>query len=140
EARITGTITPNEGTYRFGGGGGFLEIASELTDRFEDDERVARRSVEVHSPQWMPLTLHLTGANDYSSWEGEARTFVSNSALIFGPGSMPADGGFELWNGGYIGTEAPITTPDQLDAYIDRFSSISSGIIGFDSFNGSYTL
>src|SRR6185436_606886 len=50
-AKLTGTITPSGTIYRFGGGGGYLDVASGLTGIAYD--------VDVTSPDQASLTLRL---------------------------------------------------------------------------------
>jgi hypothetical protein len=83
QAKLTGTITPNGTIYRFGGGGGLLEVASSLTDGANG------RVVLLESPSEYPLTLLLSGANTYAGG-----TSISWSVLRFASGALPASGNF----------------------------------------------
>lgn len=124
------TITPQDDYYRFGGGGGLLEVNSNLVDGANP------RSLIVDSQEMTPLTLRLGGTNTYSGSDG---TRVDGSAVIFQSGSMPATGTFQLSDMGYIGTED--AGPTGAQALINRFSSYSHrGTIGFDSFTGTYAV
>lgn len=126
----TATITPQDDTYRFGGGGGLLEVNSSLVDG------TSPRSLFVDSYEMPPLTLRLGGTNTYS---GSAGTHVYGAAVIFQTGSMPATGSFRMSGMGYIGTEN--AGPTGAQSLIDRFSSANQrGTIGFDSFSGTYAV
>jgi len=64
-AKVTGTITPaGNGPYRFGGGGGLLEVSGALTNA--PSSPTEPRGVVVESNSDRPLTLLLSGANTYS--------------------------------------------------------------------------
>lgn len=81
-AKFTGTITPaGNGPYRFGGGGGLLEVSGALTNA--PSSPTEPRGVVVESNSDRPLTLLLSGANTYSG-----STSVSQSAIIFTPSAL----------------------------------------------------
>lgn len=138
QAILTGTITPSDATtlsrtiYNFGGGGGLLEIRSQLTDTYIDDI-LTPRSVVVNSPAAAPLTLRLNpGTESPNSYSGG--TTATQSAVIFGPGGLPSGGtaDLHLGPGGYIGLED--VNSDNLTSYLARFpANTSQGIIGFDT-------
>jgi autotransporter-associated beta strand protein len=122
-AVISGTIISNAGNYRFGNGGGTLQVSSPLSDT------TARgiQGVDVFSSPFAPLTLQLTGANTYSGG-----TSATSSAVVFGPGALPAAGNLLAAFGGYIGTSDTqfATAPT---SFVNRFDfSQSAGVIGFD--------
>ncbi|MBX3750493.1 MAG: PEP-CTERM sorting domain-containing protein [Opitutaceae bacterium] len=109
-------ITPFGSTYRFGGGGGTLAVASPLT---------GARNLDVSSPAELPLTVRLMNTtNDFSGTVN-----VSNSALIFGDGVALPGGTYTMDRGSYIGTEDPELLPADL---LPHFSPATQGIIGFD--------
>jgi len=109
-------ITPFGSTYRFGGGGGTLAVASQLT---------GARNLDVSSPAELPLTVRLmNGTNDFSGTVN-----VSNSALIFGDGVPLPSGTYTMDRGSYIGSEDPAVTPA---AFLPHFGTATQGIIGFD--------
>ncbi|MBS0662352.1 MAG: PEP-CTERM sorting domain-containing protein [Verrucomicrobia bacterium] len=126
-ASIAGTITPQGSDYRFGGGGGWLEVSSILT---------GARNLVVDSPSGYPLTLHLTGGNDYTG-----TTTVTNSAVVFSDISLPTGSRLvSIGAGGYVGTESANSgsdTPDDADiaTFLGNITLSSTGMIGFD---GSY--
>lgn len=125
-AVISSTITPQGAAYRFGGGGGLLQVSSALTD--QTGPAVTRR-VEVESPATTPLTLRLT--SNASTYTGGL--IVTQSALIFGAGVIPPSGTYTLNSGGYIGWEDPSINANTtlMGAYVARFG-VTNGIIGFD--------
>ncbi|HND60006.1 MAG TPA: PEP-CTERM sorting domain-containing protein [Opitutaceae bacterium] len=124
KASLAGTITPQGTDYRFGGGGGWLEITSALT---------GARNVVVDSPTGYPLTVRLGGANTYSG-----TTTVTNSGVVFGDTSQPTGTHTVTINaGGYVGTESANSgddTPDDSDiaAFLNTITTSSTGMIGFD--------
>ncbi len=126
------TITPQGDYYQFGGGGGLLEVNSNLVDGSNP------RSLSVDSDDRTPLTLRLGGTNTYS---GSSGTEIYGSAVIFKTGSMPATGLFQMFGMGYIGTEDIGTEGTGAQSLINRFSSSPHrGTIGFDSFTGTYAV
>ena len=124
-AVLSGSITPAFNTYSFGGGGGWLEVSSALVDIPPGGTNLS--VVSPSSSGSAPLTLRLnSGANTFSGG-GE----VSNSALIFAPGTMPANGTFSVRNGGYIGAES------STDSFLSRLAIGSSSVmVGFDTAPG----
>jgi len=136
-AIISGTITPqsNAYAYRFGFGGGYLEVASNLTDLDVDHTRGVNL-YDDNSTGVSPLTVRLTGTNTYTG-----NTDVGGSALIFGtPASLPATGSLNLNGNAYIGlglaADIPSTDNTTIPAFLNRFGS-TNGIVGFDSANVS---
>lgn len=123
------TITPAPaGGYRFGGGGGTLQVESRLTG--------AGTTVTADSSQGTELSVYLTfndvilGGNDYTGL-----TSATRSAIIFGPGSAPAAGTFALGPGGYIGSQGQALPPS---AWINRFATTTTtGMIGWDTTNAA---
>lgn len=112
----TAIITPFGTTYRFGGGGGTLAVASPLS---------GARNLDVSSPAELPLTVRLmNGTNDFSG-----TVSVSNSALIFGDNVPLPAGTYTMNRSSYIGTEDPDVTPA---AFLPHFAATTQGIIGFD--------
>jgi autotransporter-associated beta strand protein len=132
-AILSGTITP-QGTatdpYRFGGGGGHLQVDSILT---------GARSLVVDSPAASPLTLRVTNeGNDYTG-----STSVTNSALIFGTGSItstfPTDGtrNITINAGGYVGFEFwdDLTEVSFVSQSLAKISTTSVGAVGYDNYS-----
>lgn len=118
-ARLTGTLTPPGSVYRFGGGGGSLEVASNLT---------GNQDVDVSSSAGAAMVLRLTGSNTYTG-----TTSVQNSAVVFGAGALPAGTPFVIDATGYIGTEDTAFDSD-FSGFLGHFStSLNRGIIGFDA-------
>lgn len=110
------TITPFGSTYRFGGGGGTLAVASQLT---------GAHNLDVTSPAERPLTVRLLNTtNDFSGTVN-----VSNSALIFADNTPLPSGTYAMNRSSYIGTEDPDVTPA---TFLPHFSASTQGIIGFD--------
>ncbi|MBI2515643.1 MAG: PEP-CTERM sorting domain-containing protein [Opitutae bacterium] len=127
-AILSGTITPQVTDYRFGGGGGWLQVDSQLT---------GSRALVVDSPSATPLTLRLTySGNDYTGG-----TFVTNSGLIFGSSglggvSFPIGTGNVTINaGGYVGFETwgDQSTANLIINSLAKISTTSVGAVGFDS-------
>lgn len=138
---ISGTITPQGTDYRFGGGGGFLQVSSALVDVSGNS------AVRVDSPTETPLTLRLT--NTGNSFSGGL--YVNQSAVRFADGALPTQivgNNWVLGTGGYIGTEginssgsdsAPTQT-SAITTFLQRFSPTSTvGLIGFDNVPGDST-
>jgi autotransporter-associated beta strand protein len=128
-AILSGTISPQPGgAYPFGGGGGLLEVRSNLVDSADGPPG----SLVVWSPAAAPLTLRLGGTNTYTGG-----TDVWSSAVIFKAGALPPASAFEQFfvSHGYLGTE-DTTLP--LADYLARFAtSTDRMIIGFDSFSAA---
>ncbi|MBI3884936.1 MAG: autotransporter-associated beta strand repeat-containing protein [Opitutae bacterium] len=131
-AILSGTITPQGTSFNFGGGGGFLQVDSALT---------GANSVVLNSPGRTPLTLRLTNAgNNYS-----AGTSVTNSAVIFGVGALPAGtSNVSINTGGYVGTESAnantgvpatddVANAADVASFLGRINVASTGMIGFDA-------
>ncbi|MBP9914295.1 MAG: PEP-CTERM sorting domain-containing protein, partial [Opitutaceae bacterium] len=114
-AILTGTLTPQGGAYRFGGGGGWLQVDAALT---------GARSLVLDSPAELPLTLRLTNTgNDFSGG-----TSVTRSGVIFADGAMPAGSrNVSVSSGGYVGTEGT-----DINGFLGRITTTATGIIGFD--------
>ena len=125
-ARLTGTITPASPgtTYNFGGGGGTLEIASNLT---------GERNVDIVSPSLtnQATTIILSGNNSYNG-----PTLVSDSLLRFANSSALPLGGFFVAAGrSYVGFDYDASAI--LSSLSTRFIAQGSPtlVIGFDSPN-----
>lgn len=127
-AILSGTITPQSTAYRFGGGGGLLQVDSPIT---------GARTLVVDSPAALPLTLRITNeGNDYSGG-----TSVTNSALIFGTGSsvstFPVDGTRDVTinTGGYVGFEFwdDLSETSFVAQSLAKINTASVGMVGFDS-------
>lgn len=136
-AKVTGTITPaGNGPYRFGGGGGLLEVSSALTNA--PSSPTEPRGVVVESNSDRPLTLLLSGANTYSG-----STAVNQSAVIFTPSALatvgfPATNNFSLNQGGYVGLQltADVAGGDgtTIPGFLGHFQAgTNQGFVGFDS-------
>ena len=133
EAILSGTITPQGTAYRFGGGGGRLQVSSQLTD--QTTPTVAARSLVLDSPAAHPLTLKLThSGNNYTGG-----TSVTHSGLIFGysggNGTFPVGTrNVTINQGGYVGFET-WGDQDETDFVINSLLMIdtsSVGMVGFD--------
>ena len=134
EAILSGTITPQGTAYRFGGGGGWLTVTSQLTD--QTTPTVAARSLVLDSPAAHPLTLELTNTgNNYTGG-----TSVTNSGLIFGGsglgGTFP--GGtrnVSINAGGYVGFDywGDQTEANLVINSLMKIHTASVGMVGFDS-------
>lgn len=124
-AALIGTITPQGADYRFGGGGGYLSVLSDLT---------GARNLVGASPAALPLTVYLGGSNDFTGFVS-----ASHTAFIFDTvnPSLPAGATLQLQQGGYIGLE------DAADpqAFINRFDAgTAHGMIGFNGYNYTTTI
>ena len=129
KAILTGTITPQGAatdSYRFGGGGGWLQVDSQLT---------GSRALVLDSPSSRPLTLRLN--NDSNNYSGG--TSVTHSGLIFGGfgnGSFPGGAGTVMINqGGYVGFEywGDQTTQQFVDNSLALINTSSVGAVGFET-------
>jgi hypothetical protein len=147
KAVIAGFITPPGGLgtesgtfYMFGGGGGYLQVTSELTDSLwnSGDGYLNERNTLWLAPGNGPLTLQLTGPVDYTGG-----TYVDGAALIFDT-TVPTTGGIYLGerkdSPGYVGVTANSqfifdgsggagTHPQD---FINLIDAESSGVVGFD--------
>lgn len=112
----TAVVTPFASTYRFGGGGGTLAVASALT---------GARNLDVSSPAELPLTVRLMNATNTFS----GTVTVNNSALIFGDNVPLPSGTYTMNRSSYIGTEDPDVTPA---GFLAHFGAATQGVIGFD--------
>ena len=131
-AILTGTITPKGQTYRFGGGGGFLQVDSAFVDGN------GARSISVVSPTDTPLTLRIT--NPGNSLSGGL--YVEQSAVRFTPAGLPTQIVANNWSmgpGGYIGLEfTPGGTNPTFASFLQRFNGAQQGgIIGVDTATNS---
>jgi autotransporter-associated beta strand protein len=121
-ATLSGTITPYNNLYLFGGGGGTLTVTSALTDN-----GMTMRALTMNGAL-EPLTLKLQGTATYTGG-----TLVNTGVLIFDT-NVPTTGTLGTNVNGYIGyTElaANIATPQ---SFVNLFSATgANGVIGFDS-------
>jgi autotransporter-associated beta strand protein len=132
-AILSGTITPQGTNYRFGGGGGFLQVNSKLTD--QTTPTTAARSLVLDSPAALPLTVQLTNsANDYTGG-----TSVTNSGLILGNddtnANLPAGtGNISINAGGYVGFRDWGDNSDSslISSSLAKINPASVGMVGFD--------
>ncbi|MBS0662353.1 MAG: PEP-CTERM sorting domain-containing protein [Verrucomicrobia bacterium] len=128
-ANLAGTITPNAGGFRFGGGGGRLNVQSSLAGAF---------GLTLFSNNGnIPLTVYLQGTNSYTGF-----TNVNNGFLIFDSGgafssgapaqSLTATGAANNVGASYIGyTGGTSFTPS---TFLSNFNQANTwGIIGFDT-------
>lgn len=116
----TVSITPYGTNYRFGGGGGWLQVGSELT---------SGRTVTLDSPSELPLTVRFTNtSNAFGS------VSVTNSGAVFGTGALPTAASLTVANGAYLGSEDSAFSTDAtaINNYLARFGATTPGIIGFD--------
>lgn len=129
-AVIAGDITPASADYRFGSGGGTLEVASALT---------GERNVVIDSPENAPLTLRLTHSDNAID-----EVKAVNSAVVFAEDALPETTTFDLDANSYAGLEvASVPNPsdapgiaaqqDQVDAFLEHFGNDTPGVIGFDA-------
>jgi autotransporter-associated beta strand protein len=109
---ISGGITPQDSTYRFAGGSGRLNVASDLS---------GARDVYAES-----LRVHLSGNNSFS----DGVTAGSNGVVVFdNASSLPGSGSLTAQSNGYIGSALPV---DQ--SFLDRFDKANThGVIGFNT-------
>ena len=127
-AILSGSITPQGTAYRFGGGGGLLQVDSTLT---------GARSLVLDSPAATPLTLRLTNpVNDYTGGAS-----VTNSALIFGTGlatGVPGGtGNITINAGGYVGFEFVDDIGDATFVLnsLAKINPTSVGAVGYDNYS-----
>lgn len=143
-AILSGSLTPQGDTYRFGGGGGWIEVQS----RLEDAGASEPRSLSVVSSADAPLTVRLNPRPQDTTDVYSGGTTVTQSALIFGPDGLPPavyvantlQPDLHLGPGGYIGLE-DIGDLSTLNDFLARFpADTAQGIIGFDASGGSVTI
>lgn len=119
------TITPQGTSYRFGGGGGWLTVDSQLT---------GSRSLVLDSPASRPLTVRLTnGSTNYTGG-----TSVTHSGLIFGntlPGIPGGVGSIMINTGGYVGFEqwGDQVETDLIANSLVKINPASTGMVGFEA-------
>ncbi len=130
-AIITGTITPANGTadYKFGNGGGILQVQSALS---------GTHNVSLSSTNGtVPLTVYLQGYNTYSGTTNVGNGFLifdsANAFSILSPAnSLTAGGAATAVGSSYIGyTVNSGFTPS---TFLGNFNKTSTwGIVGFDT-------
>jgi autotransporter-associated beta strand protein len=125
-AVLAGTITPGGSGYSFGGGGGTLQVASNLT---------GSNDVNLYSPYSQSLTLILSGTNTYSG-----RTYIANSLLRFAnsnalPNFAENETGIYFQGQGYVGLDYTPTSGQLTDLWSKIFTNGSTAVLGFDSPN-----
>lgn len=147
-AILSGTITPQGTDYRFGGGGGSLFVASQLSDSaiipvtapgVAAISAATPSNVIVESPAEAPLTVQFL--NPSNSFSGTLQ--VNDSAVIFGDGvPLPGTGSnFTMNAGGYIGNAHDpdgSATELSISSFLGHFATTTPGIIGFDITTDSY--
>jgi autotransporter-associated beta strand protein len=124
-------ITPPANDYRFGGGGGLLEVESNLTDNGGTP-----RTLTVTSPVGKELTLWLAGSNSFTG-----AITIDNSLLRFAnAGALPSPSPTlssiiipSTSRGAYLGFDYDLSASD-LSALASRIV-LSGGqlVLGFDS-------
>jgi autotransporter-associated beta strand protein len=109
---LSGSITPQESTYRFAGGYGRLNVASDLSG-----------ANALHADS---LRVHLSGTNSFAN----GVTAGSDGIVVFdNASSLPATGSLTALSNGYVGSALPV---DQ--AFLDRFDKANTqGVIGLNS-------
>lgn len=124
-ARLSGDILTPSNEYRFGGGGGWLEVSSPLVEKAS-----LGTSLSVVSSLSSPLTLRLSSGGNNLTGGGN----VDSSALIFGNGAIPNSGSYTLSNGGYIGSESvAFGTQLEMNSFLGRvIVGSSSTMVGVD--------
>lgn len=133
-ALIKGPITLGDGqSYRFGGGGGTLNVSASLFDQpLAGETSPATRTLKLDSPYDSSLTLALQGENTFSGGIS-----VTNSVLIIdGARALPANGTVALSHGyfGFTTNHLADPTAEQIAAFFGRVLSYDSeSIFGFDS-------
>jgi fibronectin-binding autotransporter adhesin len=120
-ARIAGTITPAGTTYRFGGGGGTLEIASNLT---------GGNAVSVASPTYANQAANIifSGTNTYTGG-----TTLTDSLLRFSSAAaLPASGTFVIGGRSYLGFDYSGAV---LSSFLARVNATAADkfVIGYDT-------
>jgi autotransporter-associated beta strand protein len=123
-AKLAGTITPGGNGYSFGGGGGTLEVASNLT---------GSNDVNLYSPYSQSLALILSGTNTYTG-----NTVVANSLLRFSnslalPNFDANETGIYFQGQGYVGLDYTPTSGQLTDLWSNIFTNDNTAVIGFDS-------
>ncbi|AOS44814.1 PEP-CTERM motif protein [Lacunisphaera limnophila] len=124
------TITPFGNTYRFGGGGGFLEVQSALTDAAGP----VVRNVVLDSPAQLPLSVRFSSAGNTFTGGVSA----THSAALFTADALPGTGALTLGDGGYIGL---FESANPAQDFINRFATTTDrGMIGFDATSEHVTI
>jgi autotransporter-associated beta strand protein len=122
-AIINGTITPGSGGYQFGGGGGTLQVTSNLT---------GENSLNLYSP-WgenQSLVLILSGTNTYSGG-----TTIGNSLLRFSSPAALGTGDFNFSDRGYLGLDYTPAANDLENLWSRTNPNDNTVVLGFDSPN-----
>jgi autotransporter-associated beta strand protein len=118
-AALQGAITPQGTSYNFGGGGGVLKVGSNLVDGS------GARGLSLQSSAEAPLSLMLTGSNNYSGG-----TTVDTSILRFSnAGALPSSGQITINNRGYVGFDYA----QDLTALSSRITNLGTLVLGVDS-------
>lgn len=127
----TAVITPQGNSYRFGGGGGLLDVRSPLTNAAGP----VVRDVVLDSPAERPLLVRFSSASN--SFTGGVT--ATHSGALFDNIALPATGTLTLGTGGYIGlsNHASNPGPNPAQDFVNRFATTTDrGMIGFDDFFG----
>ncbi|MBI2513832.1 MAG: PEP-CTERM sorting domain-containing protein [Opitutae bacterium] len=140
-------ITPNGTHYRFGNGGGTLNLLTALTDTTLAG--TAARAVQLDNGSNVPLKLFLQGANTYTGG-----TISSNGILVFDGAAALPNYSVALYNGGKLTTGGSATdlggsylgytdavaglTPSAFLSYFDPGNTW--GIVGFDTHGTNATV
>ncbi len=125
-AIINGTIIPGSGDYQFGGGGGTLQVTSNLTDGDGFS-----RGLTLYSPSGenQSLLLILSGTNTYS-----LGTTINDSLLRFSSAAaLPASGDFTFTNRGYLGLDYTPAGLDLQNLWPRIIAEGATAVLGFDS-------
>lgn len=152
KAVLSGQITPQGTDYRFGGGGGTLEITAPLVDVGGNSALIA------DSPAQAPLTLRIAtptlapivtegGAGGEFGNTFSGGVSATHSAIVFANGALPTQivaNNWTLGTGGYIGYEGinydadtgSTTQTERIQDFLARFNPVGgadTGIIGFNA-------
>lgn len=140
-------ITPNGSHYRFGNGGGTLNVLTALTD--VTLAGTTARAVQLDNASNAPLKLFLQGANTYTGgtissggilvFDGAA-ALPNYSVALYNGGKLTTGGSATSLGGSYLGYTDAVTglTPSAFLGYFDKGNTW--GILGFDTHGTNTTV